>query len=74
MKNFIYLEAGEGHIFTHKYTFIDEVYNFALYGWMDENAGCDTQDKWLVEWCKKAEIGDYYEHRLGICVRVNRLE
>lgn len=72
MKHFIYLEAGNGDIFTHECTFADEEYIFPLYGWMNENYGADTLDQELIEWCKIAKIGDYFQHRLGVCVRVNQ--
>jgi hypothetical protein len=71
MKHFIYFESTDGGMDSHKHEFKDNNIKFNLYGWMNENYGCDTSDKELIEWAKKCEIGDYFEHRLGTCVRVN---
>jgi hypothetical protein len=73
MKYFIYFESTEGGMDSYKYEFKDDNIEFRLYGWMDENYGCDTSDKELVEWVKTCKIGEYFEHRLGTCVRVNSL-
>lgn len=73
MKDFIYFEQIEGGMEVIKLNFNNDDYVFPLFGWMSEEYGCKSQDLELVKWCKKAKIGDYFEHRLGVCVRVNNL-
>ncbi len=42
MKYFIYFESTEGGMDSHKYEFKDDNIEFSLYGWMNENYGCNT--------------------------------
>lgn len=76
MKHFIYFESQEGGMEQNEYSFedLEKDFNFGLYGWMDENYGCDTSDKELVEWAKTCDIGEFFNHRMGTCVRVKQLE
>jgi hypothetical protein len=66
MKKFIYCESTEGGMEEY---YIDSLEELGLYGWMSET--CKEDDEALVEWSLKAEVGEYYEHRLGMCFRVS---
>ena len=62
MSHFVYVEQTEGGM---------ESYEFSgnnvprLYGWMD--ATCLENDTALIYWLGKAQVGEYFPHRLGIC-------
>lgn len=73
MKYFIYFESTDGGMETNKYEFGDTDFNFGLLGWMSEEYGCKPVDEELVEWAKICKIGEYFEHRMGTCVRVIKL-
>lgn len=73
-KYFIYFEATDGGMDTNKYAFkTGDDFNFGLFGWMSEKYGCEAEDTKLVEWAKVCEVGEYFEHRMGTCVRVEHL-
>jgi len=66
MKNFIYFESQEGGM---DYFTIEKSKDLKrLYGWM--NNGCEAGDSILSHWMESAEIGEIYEHRLGVLVRL----
>ena len=39
-----------------------------LAGWGDVD--CEEEDLALCDFLRAAEVGEYYEHRLGVCVRL----
>lgn len=39
-----------------------------LYGWM--SIDCVKQDLELQRWMNTAQVGEHFEHRLGVCVRL----
>ena len=65
-KTFIYCESTEGGMDTWMVHSPQDLKT--LYGWMSK--GCRKDDENLVSWMEIAEIGDYYNHRLGVMVRV----
>lgn len=67
MKKFIYCEITDGGMEKWEISNIEDLKG--LYGWMTDS--CKKDDYELVNWIEKANIGDYFEHRLGICFRVN---
>lgn len=73
MKHFIYFESTDGGMETNKYEFKeDEEINFGTLGWMSEKYGTIETDTQLINWAKTCKIGDYFEHRMGTCVRVSK--
>ena len=66
MKNFIYCESTEGGMEEYH---INDLSELGIYGWMSDS--CREDDELLIAWSEKANIGDYFEHRLGICFRVS---
>ena len=73
MKHFIYFESTDGGMDSNKYSFKEnEEVNFDLSGWMSEKYDCRERDIQLINWAKTCKIGDYFEHRMGTCVRVSK--
>jgi hypothetical protein len=69
MKYFLFCEIQDGGMSEALYVFTsDEPVKFPLTGWM--SPGCEVFDSKLVEWAKSARIGEFYSHRLGVCIRV----
>lgn len=66
MKKFIYFESAEGGMRTHVF---NRFKDFHVNGWLSPS--CVNEDMELIFWADKAKIGDCFEHRLGICVRIN---
>jgi len=65
-KNFLYCESADGGMDTfiiHDKADLDQ-----LYGWM--NSDCNDPDEELLLWFDKAQVGDYIDHRLGVCIRL----
>jgi hypothetical protein len=67
VKKFIYCEITDGGMESWEISNIEDLKG--LYGWMTD--GCKKDDYELVNWIEKANIGDYFKHRLGMCFRVN---
>lgn len=65
-KKFVYFESTEGGMTPHVFSSIKE---FNCSGWL--SSSYVDNDMALVFWSTKAEIGDCFHHRLGVCVRVN---
>ena len=66
MKTFIYCATTDGGMEDFKIKSSKEL--IVLYGWM--NKICRHDDNLLIEWMEVAEVGDYFEHRLGLIFRV----
>lgn len=66
-REFIYCETIDGGMQSHVIRNTKDLE--ILFGWMSYD--CYIQDEALVEWCIKCNIGDYFEHRLGIIFRVS---
>jgi hypothetical protein len=66
MKRFVYVESTEGGADCHFVTNAEEL--TFLRGWGDVD--CEREDMILCSFMRNAEIGAYYEHRLGICIRL----
>jgi len=64
-KQFLYCEATEGGLTTH---LLHPDSYMPLYGWMTH--GCKKYDRALLRWMARAEVGDYYNHRLGVMIRI----
>jgi hypothetical protein len=64
--DFIYFESTEGGMEFFHVSKPDDLAQ--LRGWMD--AMCHKEDTALVMWMERAEIGELFEHRLGIMVRL----
>lgn len=62
---FMYFENQEGGMTAHIITPGEPL---QLHGWM--GPGCKKADLALVKWMGDARIGEAFNHRLGICVRV----
>ena len=70
MSKFIYCESTGGGMIYREVGRWKGFYDFRfLHGWMDGDV--INQDINLLRWVAKAKIGDYYEHRLGVCFKVN---
>lgn len=69
-KRFLYCEATEGGMDQWEFFTSDGL--IGLHGWMDRD--CRSYDEDLVAWLDTAEIGEYYEHRLGVVVRLKDAE
>lgn len=69
-KRFIYFLSTEGGMDTMDFKFgANEKVDFdGIFGWMSK--GCVSNDTKLNEWGQKAEIGDWFNHRMGVAVRV----
>lgn len=65
-KTFLYCETTEGGM--HMQIVHSQKDLATLCGWMDK--WCRLVDEALVSWMETAEVGDYYDHRLGVMVRV----
>ena len=70
-KHFIYVECQEGGSQEHHFSQLEEITN-DLIGWM--TGGCVTGDSRLIEWVDKADVGEYFEHRLGVAIRLKDKE
>jgi len=70
MKKFIYCESTEGGMDSCCFNKIKEL---GLYAWMSDEF-CKKEDQALCDWLEKAEVGQYFEHRLGICFRVSDIQ
>lgn len=66
MKRFLYIEETDGGMAPIVVGSASELNG--LCGWMHES--CKADDMALINWMNTAEIGEYYEHRLGIMVRL----
>lgn len=66
MKKFMYFESTEGGMETHT-VFSNEQFP-RIYGWMDTD--CKAEDSKLLKWMESADVGESYEHRLGVLVRL----
>lgn len=66
VKQFLYVEQTDGGMNERVVTNADGLRS--LYGWM--HPSCAADDAVLVHWMGIAEVGDYAEHRLGVCVRL----
>ena len=72
MNKFMYFQSTEGGMDAYE---IDTAEDFGvgnLYGWMKEQNGAD--DTAMTVWMTTAEIGEFYEHRLGYLVRIKGSE
>jgi hypothetical protein len=66
MKKFMYFEVQEGGMDTWM---VEDLCSFnRLYGWMQR--GCKANDSAMVKWMNAAQVGEYFEHRLGVLVRL----
>lgn len=65
-KLFVYCENQEGGMETHYFSGPADAPH--VYGWRSEYR--KKSDDALLAWIDKAEIGDSYEHRLGLVVRL----
>jgi hypothetical protein len=72
-KHFIYFEDCDGgmSIFTFNSDYVEESLK-ALYGWLHDD--CKDDDIALLDWIETSEVGDYYSHRLGVCIRLKDKE
>lgn len=77
MKTFLYFEQEEGGMAVHEITCfenaptnidVNDQLGPQLYGWRNER--CAKDDAALLRWTVTAEIGQYFDHRLGTMVRV----
>lgn len=66
MKQFLYCEIQEGGMDYFVVSAADELRH--LRSWMKE--GCAVEDKLLALWMVGADIGEFYNHRLGVCIRL----
>jgi hypothetical protein len=66
VKQFLYCEdegtGGMDHYILHLES------GLAPYGWMEDS--CKEADIKMMQWMETAEVGDYYQHRVGVCIRV----
>lgn len=65
-KIFLYCEATDGGMIDFIVQSPKDLRG--VFGWMDENVRDD--DEALVAWMEQAEVGQYYDHRAGIMVRL----
>jgi hypothetical protein len=65
-KKFVYFESTEGGMTIHTFERFKE---FTCHGWLSPS--CAEEDMNLVFWGANAAVGDCFQHRLGVCVRVN---
>ncbi len=71
MKNFLYCEALEGGMDSFEFSHNKKYYKHSLEclsGWLSKD--CLESDLALVDWMNKAQVGEYYEHRLGTVIRL----
>lgn len=66
MKKFEYFESQEGGM--DHFTVTTSLDLRRLYGWMNDD--CETSDLLLLRWMDSTDVGEMYEHRLGIMVRI----
>jgi hypothetical protein len=62
----MYFESEEGGMATHDISAAQDL-SF-LYGWMCD--ACRAEDQELLYWMDSAEVGGYFNHRLGVLVRL----
>jgi len=65
MKQFLYCESQEGGM---DHQIVSNLKQLQLRSWMDSD--CRVEDQKLKSWSLKAQAGEYYTHRLGICIRL----
>lgn len=65
-KQFMYFESEEGGMANHDISTAQDL--AFLYGWMRDD--CRAKDQELLEWMNSAEVGGYFDHRLGVLVRL----
>lgn len=63
---FVYCESTEGGMDTYYFTRVEDIPR--VYGWMSTDVL--DEDEALVDFVRTADIGDVFEHRLGVCVRL----
>lgn len=63
---YMYFESEEGGMSNWIVDSVDDLKS--LYGWMGE--GCVKDDRALLNWMRTASIGECFEHRLGVLVRM----
>lgn len=70
MKYFLYCgSTEEGGMSDALYVFYpDEPASFTLTGWMSQDF--QKFDEKLVEWADTAHVGEFFQHRGGVCIRV----
>jgi hypothetical protein len=67
MKQFLYCESTDGG--TDHYVVSSSQGLIFLYGWM--KGFCKTEDAKLARWMDNiAMVGEWKQHRMGICVRL----
>ena len=69
MKRFIYFEQTDGGM--RHFELLNEIALQNLVSWMDDM--CKHDDSLLLDWMKKAEVGEYTNHRLGYLIRLKDL-
>lgn len=65
-KQFMYFESIEGGMVSYAVSTGRDL--SGLYGWMSK--GCEADDQGLLNWMESANVGEFYEHRLGTLVRL----
>lgn len=65
-KLFMYFESEEGGMTNFEVKCIKDLRQ--LRGWWTND--CLEDDIKLIKWMDEADVGEYYEHRLGVIVRL----
>jgi hypothetical protein len=68
MKLFMYFEAQEGGMDNWLFEGAEKVRRYFQRSW--KSAGCEEDDAAFEQWIDNAEVGQYYEHRMGVAVRL----
>lgn len=68
MKHFVYFEVEDGGV--HKFDVFNPTDLEHLYCWMKPQYGSNVDDTLLLNWMESAEVGEYFDHRLGYLVRL----
>lgn len=77
MKHFLYCLAEEGGMDTFTLSRSDDgepdpianrILLDNLRGWMSR--GCEDDDVKLMAFMADAEVGEFFHHRLGVCIRI----
>jgi len=71
MKKFCYFENQDGGMGVYEMSSKEQMPR--LYGWMKEG-WCKEEDEAMLKWMDTAEVGEDFEHRLGIMVRLKDFE
>lgn len=66
VKRFLYCEETYGGMNSFEFSDVNEL--SCLYGWGTDF--CKDYDTALILWIDSCEIGEYFNHRLGIVVRL----